>query len=122
MNFEIIGTGMYVPENIVTNDDLAKIVDTSDEWITQRVGVRQRHICVNETAEDLAFHAAEHALESSGITPGELDLILVATVSGETVSPSIACMVQKRLGATCLAFDINAASSTFSNIASAVHI
>jgi 3-oxoacyl-[acyl-carrier-protein] synthase-3 len=113
MNFKIVGTGMYVPENIVTNDDLAKIVDTSDEWITQRVGVRQRHICVNETAEDLAFHAAENALENSGIKAGELDLILVATVSGETVSPSIACMVQKRLGASCLAFDINAACSAF---------
>lgn len=113
MNFKIIGTGMYVPEKIVTNDDLSKIVDTSDEWIAQRVGVRQRHVCVNETAEDLAVNAAENALQNAGCTAEELDLILVATVSSEYMSPALACMVQKRIGATCLAFDINAACSAF---------
>lgn len=113
MSFSILGTGMYVPEKVVTNDDLAKIVDTNDEWITKRVGVRRRHVCVHETAADLAFHAAEAALENAGVKPEELDLILAATVSGETVSPSVSCMVQNRLGADCPAFDLNAACSAF---------
>ena len=113
MNFSILGTGMYVPEKIVTNDDLAKIVETSDEWITQRVGVKQRHICTNETAEDLGYKAALNALENSGCKASEIDLILVATVSGETVSPSVACMIQNKLGVSCMAYDINAACSAF---------
>lgn len=113
MSFNMIGTGMYVPEKIVTNDDLSKIVDTNDEWISQRVGVRERHVCTNETAADLGYHAALKALENSHCKPEDLDLILAATVSAETVSPSLACMVQNKLGATCMAYDINAACSAF---------
>lgn len=113
MSFSILGTGKCLPERIVTNDEMATIVETSDEWISQRVGVRQRHVCTSETAADLAAGAALEALENSGCRPEELDLILAATVSGETVSPSIACMVQNRLGATCPAYDINAACSAF---------
>lgn len=113
MSFVVRGTGMSVPDHVVTNHDLAKLVDTSDEWITQRVGVRQRHICTTETATDLACLAAERALENGGCKPEELDLIIAATISGDTVSPSVACMVQKHLGATCMAFDINAACSAF---------
>ena len=113
MSFRVIGTGMYVPEKIVTNDDLSRIVDTNDEWITQRIGVRERHVCTNETAADLAYHASVRALESSHCKPEDLDLILAATVSNETVSPSLACMVQNKIGAQCMAYDINAACSSF---------
>lgn len=113
MSFSILGTGMYVPERVVTNDELAGLVDTSDEWIMKRVGVRQRHVCTDQTAADLAYHAAVRALENSGCQPDELDLILAATVSGETVSPSVSCLVQQRLGAACMAFDLNAACSAF---------
>lgn len=113
MSFRIIGTGMYVPENVVTNDDLASIVDTNDEWIRSRVGIHRRHISVNKTTSDMAYEAAKAALENSGLTPDDLDLILVSTVSGEYTSPSVACCVQKKLGATCMAYDINAACSAF---------
>lgn len=113
MAFSILGTGMYVPENVVTNDDLSKMVETSDEWITQRVGIKERRISTHETATDMAYSAAVNALDNAGITAQELDLILVATVSADMVSPSVACMVQHRLGATCTAFDINAACSAF---------
>lgn len=113
MSFNIIGTGMYVPPKVVTNDDIAKLVDTSDEWITKRVGIRERRISTNETAADMAVIAAQNALENSGCTAADLDLIIAATVSGETVSPSVSCMVQNRIGATCMAYDINAACSAF---------
>jgi len=113
MSFSIIGTGMYVPGRIVTNDELAEFVDTSDEWIRRRVGVERRHVCTDETATDLACRAAERALENCGCDPKELDLIIASTVSGDTVCPPVACMVQRRIGAECVAFDINAACSAF---------
>ena len=113
MSFKILGTGMYVPPKVVTNDEIAQFVDTSDEWIQQRVGVAQRHVCTEETTVDLAAAAAERALQNAGVTPEELDLILCATVSGENAVPSLACLVQERLGATCMAYDINAACSAF---------
>lgn len=113
MSFNFLGTGMYVPDRIVTNTELARIVETSDEWITQRVGVRERRICTDETAADLAFRAAERALADSGCSPGDLDLIISASVSGENSSPSVACTVQGRLGAACPAFEINAACPGF---------
>jgi len=113
MSFKIIGTGMCVPQHTVTNDDLAQIMDTNDEWIRQRVGVVTRHICTHETADELGYHAALNALENSGITADELDLILTSSVSGEDVSPSVACMIQNRLGVKCMAMEINAACSAF---------
>ena len=113
MNFSILGTGMYVPENIVTNDDMSKVVETSDEWIRQRVGVQRRHICINETTAELGYQAALRALENSGTKPEELDYIIAATVSGDNVSPSLSCMIQRKLGATCVAYDLNAACSAF---------
>ncbi len=113
MSFRIAGTGMYVPENIVTNDDLSKIVETNDEWIKTRVGIERRHISVNETTADMAVKAAQAALENSGVKAEELDLILVSTVSGDYVSPSVSCLVQKALGVHCLAYDISAACSAF---------
>ncbi len=78
---------MYVPEKIVTNDDLSKIVETNDEWIAKRVGVKRRHISTGETAADMGLKAAERALGNAGITPEQLDLIIGATVSGENVLP-----------------------------------
>lgn len=113
MSFSILGTGMYVPDKIVTNDDLTQLVSTNDEWITKRVGVKQRHVSEVDTTADMACAAAVQALKNSGCTATELDLILVATVSGDYISPSVACMVQQRIGAACFAYDINAACSAF---------
>ncbi len=113
MNFRILGTGMYVPEKIVTNDDLSQLVETDDAWITQRVGVRQRHVSQTQTAADMATNAAKNALAAANVSPEELDLILVASISSETASPSTACLVQRNIGATCMAFDLSAACAGF---------
>ncbi len=113
MSFTILGTGMYAPEKIVTNDDLSKLVDTNDEWIRKRVGVVTRRVSVNETTSEMGVKAAKAALENAGVLPEELDLILAATVSGEDRSPSVACMIQNALGVSCAAYDINAACSAF---------
>jgi 3-oxoacyl-[acyl-carrier-protein] synthase III len=111
----IIGTGSYLPEKILTNDDLSKIVDTSDEWITTRTGIKERHIAAPEQAtSDLAAEAAQRAMAAAGITPGEIDLIVVATVTPDMFFPSTACIVQRKLGATnAVCFDISAACSGF---------
>jgi 3-oxoacyl-[acyl-carrier-protein] synthase-3 len=111
----IAGTGSYLPEKVLTNDDLAKLVDTSDEWITARTGIRERHVAAEgETTGDLAFHAAVRALEAAGVQASELDLIVLGTTTPDLVFPSTACLVQHRLGALgCPAFDVNAACSGF---------
>lgn len=113
MSFKVIGTGSYAPERIVTNDELSTFLDTSDQWISERTGVRQRHVCTTETAADLGYQASLRALEMANCQPGDLDMIICATVSAEDVSPSLACMIQKDLGATCPSYDINAACSAF---------
>lgn len=113
MAIEVLGTGFYVPENVVTNDDISEMVDTSDEWIMQRVGVHSRHISVDETAADFATNAAMEALKAANITPEDLDLIVAATITSETICPSLAGTVQKNIGALCPAFDINSACSGF---------
>src|SRR5690606_8140697 len=111
----IAGTGSYLPSRVLTNDDLAKIVDTSDEWIAARTGIRQRHVAADgETTGDLAVHAALRALEAAGTDPSALDLIVLGTTTPDLVFPSTACLVQARLGAVgCPAFDVNAACSGF---------
>ena len=111
----ILGTGSYLPPEVVTNDDLAQRVDTSDEWIVTRTGIKQRHIAAREqTSSDLAVEAARAALAAAEIKPGELDLIIVATSTPDFVFPSTACLVQARLGARgCAAFDIQAVCSGF---------
>ena len=111
----IAGTGSYLPERVLTNDDLAKLVDTSDEWITSRTGIRERHIAADgETTGDLAYHAAVRALEAAGVQASELDLIVLGTTTPDLIFPSTACLVQHRLGANgCPAFDVNAACSGF---------
>ena len=113
MSFRVLGTGMYVPPKVVTNDDLSQFLDTNDAWIQQRVGVGERHISTSETAADMAAKAALAAQENSGVAPEEVDLLLAATVRGESISPSVSCMVQKLLGLSCMAMDINAACSAF---------
>ncbi len=111
---EIIGTGSYVPENRVTNDDLSKIVDTSDEWIRTRTGIIERRISLTETTADLAVAAARRALDDAGVAAEELDLIIVATVTPDYFFPSTACFVQNSLGASRAAcFDISAACTGF---------
>jgi len=111
----IAGTGSYLPAKILTNDDLSKIVDTSDEWIASRTGIRERHIAAEgETTGDLAFHASVRALEAAGVEASEIDLIVLGTTTPDLIFPSTACLLQHRLGANgCAAFDVNAACSGF---------
>src|SRR5699024_9152133 len=96
---KVCGTGSYVPAHIMTNDDLSRIVDTNDEWIRERTGIGRRHIIGEETTSYMAGQAAKKALEQSGIDPEEIDMILLATSSSETVYPCAACEVQKMIGA-----------------------
>lgn len=100
MTTKIIGTGSYLPEYVVTNDNLAKLVDTSDEWIASRTGIRNRRIATNESGVDMAAAAAEEALKDAGMDGSEIDLILVATCSSDFQFPSTACLVQKAIHAT----------------------
>ena len=111
----ITGTGSALPDRVLTNADLEKIVDTSDEWIQTRTGIRERHVVADgETTGDLAFKAAQRALEASGVKASELDLIVLGTTTPDIIFPSTACLVQHRLGANgCAAFDVNAACSGF---------
>lgn len=115
MSFKIIGTGSYVPPKVVTNDDLTLFLDTSDEWISSRSGIKERHVCTTEVTSDLATEAAKNALENAGVSIDEIDMILCATVSGEYISPNIACMVQHNLGAPvhCQALDLNGACTAW---------
>jgi 3-oxoacyl-[acyl-carrier-protein] synthase-3 len=111
----IAGSGSFTPKKILTNDDLAKMVDTSDEWITTRTGIKTRHITSeNETTAYLASEAAKAALANAKLNHKDIDLIIVATITPEMVFPSTACFVQVALGATnAFAFDIAAACSGF---------
>lgn len=115
MSFKIIGTGSYVPENTVTNEDLTVFLDTSNEWIVSRTGIQERRIVTSETTSELATKAAQAALENAGTDISEIDMILCATVSGEYVSPNVACMVQRNLGASahCCALDLNGACTAW---------
>ena len=111
----IAGTGSYLPSKVLTNDDLSKIVDTSDEWIASRTGIRERHIAAEgETTVDLGLQASLRALEAAGVDASEIDLIVFGTTTPDLVFPSSACLLQQRLGiAGCGAFDVNAACSGF---------
>lgn len=114
MNIKIIGTGSYLPEKIVTNDDLSKIMDTSDEWIKSRTGIETRHLAVEETTTTMSVEASKRALEKAGIKAEDLDIIIAATITADKVIPGLACEVQSAIGATnAVAFDINAACSGF---------
>ncbi|WP_298447074.1 beta-ketoacyl-ACP synthase III [uncultured Marinobacter sp.] len=111
----IAGTGSYLPENIVTNKDLEKTVDTTDKWIRERTGIEQRHIAVKgQTTVDLAEQAALNAIDAAGIDASEIDLIVFATSTPDKIFPSSACILQARLGIRgCPAFDIQAVCSGF---------
>ncbi len=114
MRAQIIGTGSCLPEKTVTNEFLSTIVDTSDEWITSRTGIRERHIAVEETTASLSAEAARRAMAMAGVTAEEIELILVATCTADTLVPSTACLVQDEIGAVnAVAFDVNAACSGF---------
>ena len=110
----INGTGRAVPKKILTNDDLTKIVDTSDEWITSRTGIKNRHISVTETTLDLAYEAAQNAIDKSSITNDDIEMVIVATVTPDHAFPSVGNLLQKKLGLKEVpTFDINAACSGF---------
>lgn len=111
----VVSTGSYVPEKILTNFDLEKMIDTSDEWIIERTGINQRRIAHDDqAASDLACEASKAALEYAGLKPKDLDLIIVATVTGDMPLPATACILQHKLGAKkAAAFDVNAACSGF---------
>lgn len=111
----ILGTGSYLPENKVTNFDMEKIVDTSDEWIRTRTGIGARHFAADgEATSDMAAKAAEKALEAAGITAEEIDLIIVGTCTPDMLLPATACLVQAKLGVSgCAAFDLETACSGF---------
>lgn len=114
MTARIIGTGSYVPERVVRNADLAEIVDTSDEWIVSRTGIRERRLAVEEGTSHMAAEAAKRALEDAGVKAEELDIILLATSSPDNCFPAGACEVQAAIGAVnAVAFDISAACSGF---------
>jgi 3-oxoacyl-[acyl-carrier-protein] synthase-3 len=111
----ITGTGFYVPKNVLTNHDLEKMVDTSDEWIIERTGIKQRRIVSSlEAASDLSLKASKRALKMAGLRPKDIDMIIVATITGDMHMPSTASFLQYKLGANnAVAFDINAACSGF---------
>ena len=111
----ILGTGSYLPEKILTNQDLEKMVATSDEWITSRTGIRERHIAAaDQNTSDMAAIAAQRALDDAGLKATDLDLIIVATFTPDVPEPASACFVQHKLGAyQAAAFDLSAACSGF---------
>ncbi|THV33912.1 beta-ketoacyl-ACP synthase III [Glycomyces buryatensis] len=111
----VVSVGHYQPEKILTNEDLAQMVDTNDEWIVSRVGIKERRIAADdEKVADMAVHAARQALENSGYAPGDIDMVIVATVSAKDTCPNTACRVAEALGiATPAAIDVNTACSGF---------
>lgn len=120
MNYKvkIKGTGIYAPKNVVTNFDLEKTIETSDAWIYERTGIKQRHICATDGGEypsDMAYHAAMQALKTANLTPNDIDMILFASVTPDYRLPNTACILQQKLGITnkCASLDIAAACSGF---------
>ena len=114
INARIAGLGMHVPEKILTSAELARQLNVSEEWITTRVGVRERHIAAGQSASDLGVVAAERALADAGVSPQDIDLLIVATQTPDRPLPSTACILQDRLGLSgAAAFDMNAACSGF---------
>ena len=115
MYARIAGTGSYLPKKVLTNHDLAKMVETSDEWVVSRTGIRERHVAAEgELTSDLAYQAATRAIASAGITASDIDLIIVATTTPDMVFPSTACILQSKLGIHgCPAFDVQAVCSGF---------
>jgi len=113
MSLKIIGTGRALPGRQVFNEELSAFVDTSDQWITERTGIKSRFISTAEGLTELSAAAAKAALDKAGLGPGDIDMILCATICGDYLTPSLACCVSQRLSASCPAFDVNAACSGF---------
>lgn len=110
----VTGVGAYVPERVVTNEDMAKIVETSDEWIRTRTGIRERRfVSEGEASSDLGAHAARAAMDDAGLGPDDIDLLIVGTSSPDMIMPSTACLVQAKLGLSCPAYDVMAACTSF---------
>ena len=107
--FYIAGTGSALPEKVVSNDDLAEFLDTSDEWIYTRTGIRRRHVLTHERLDDLAIASAKTAMADAGVAGADIDLVLCATMRGDTITPSLACTVAEAVGSHAPAFDLNAA-------------
>lgn len=110
---KILGTGSALPRRVVTNDDLAAFLDTSDEWIATRTGIRERRVLTDETLQELAETAAKNALENAGVAPEEIDFVLVSTVLAETLSPALACDIQPAVGLKCMGVDLNGGCTGF---------
>lgn len=114
MGIRIIGTGAYAPDNIISNNDLSMVMDTNDEWIKQRTGISERRISINMDCSSLASIAASRAIENAKLLPRDIDLILVATCTPDYFCPSVACVVQEKIGAeNATAFDLSAACTGF---------
>ena len=109
----ILGTGSALPKKVVTNDDLAGFLDTNDEWISTRTGIRERRVLSVETLQSLAEAAGRAALENAGVAPEDIDCVLVSTVQAETMSPALACDVQPALGLKCMGMDLNGGCTGF---------
>ena len=111
---KLLGTGMYAPEKIVSNDDFAEIVETSDEWIYSRTGLRKRHLSQGEPTWYMAVKAGAMAIEKSGLMPDDIDMIILSSVTPDFLTPSMSCIIQRELGIKdCITLDINAACSGF---------
>lgn len=111
---KILGTGSYLPPNIVKNDDFKKIIDTSDEWISSRTGISERHMSNGEPTFFMGTEAAKKAIDAAGIDPTEIGLIIFSTVTGDYITPSMSCMVQREIGATgSMAIDVNCGCTGF---------
>ena len=114
MYSRIIGTGSYLPQKVLTNKDLESLVDTTDEWIVERTGIKQRHIAAdNESTSSMAINASIDAIKSSGLSEKDIDLVIVATTTPDQIFPSTACIVQNKLNIIAPAFDIQAACTGF---------
>ena len=113
MSIKILGMGKGIPEKCVTNDDLAEFIETDDEWIVTRTGIKTRYVCTSESLTDLSVTASTQALNKAGLTTSDIDLIICATLGGDYRTPSHACSVAEQLGTNCPAFDINAACTGF---------
>lgn len=113
MSFNIIGTGKSLPHFVLSNEKLTTMLDTSDEWIVTRTGIKNRYILTEETISDLATNAAQEAISNANVSADEIDYIIASTVGGDYLTPSLACIIQKRINAVCPAFDINGACTGF---------
>ena len=113
MGIKIIGMGKGIPEKSITNDELADFLDTSDDWIVTRTGIKTRYVCTHESLTDLSTIASTQALKNAKLNVSDIDLIICATLGGDYRTPSHACAVAEQIGATCPAFDVNAACTGF---------